>query len=252
MKVFGFLLVCFSSFLLVSPAHGALVADYQFNNDLTSDVVGAGDLVDLGAGTYQTTQVNGRQDTVLGFTAGTGLRFDTSGLLANNEFTIVMWVAIDDNGSYVKLADFNNLVIDEGLYNYDGTLIVYDQADGTDVVINNGQFHQIVMTRSAGDEINGYVDGALQISFTDNGENIISADNFIHFFRDDDDTSNSENSSGQVARIMVFDEALAADDLGGLGLAPPVMVPTLSQYMLLFLALMIGIMGLFRAGIKQH
>lgn len=219
-------------------AQSAIVADYLFNNNLQSSVAGASDLVDLGSGSYESATVDGQTKTVMRYAAGTGFQFDTTGLISNDVYTIAILVAIDDNSSYVKLADFDNLVTDVGFYNFNGQLAVYNQLFGGNVVINNNQYHQIILSRNTSDLVEGYVDGQLEISFTDTPlETEIGLNNLIHFLIDD--RGLLENSDGRLARITVFNTALSQAEVSAFpplpAAATPALIPTLSP---IFMALL--------------
>ncbi len=243
---------------LTSSSHAELTGDYQFQNTLQSSTPPAPPLVDLGAGQFAFDTVNGENRQVFRFNFGEGLRLATTGVISNNVYTIVALFEFSDLSldSFQKIIDFKNLVIDMGLYAEedeeettitDGVLTFYDEASGTDIVFNDGVYVQVVLTRDAGGTVVGYVNGVQQFSFQDDSDfAVISDDDFLIFFRDDDVTDNSENSPGSVACLQVYDIALSAQEVAAINCLEPVArnVPTVSEWGLIAMAVVLGIVAL--------
>jgi hypothetical protein len=205
--------------VLVFAASGqaALVADYQFMDDLSSSVGGAADLNPLGGGSFVTASVDSCSVTAWGFPAQTGLDLDVSGLISGDEYTVVMLFEAQEVYEYAKLLDTQDRVIDEGLYFEDYDLYFYDEDYGETDLVAPGVFFQVAVSRDAAGNYVGYIDGVEQLSFVDssNYATVSAADRLV-FFRDDLDTSDSENTAGTVARIRIYDNALSASEVAAL------------------------------------
>ncbi len=199
------------------PASAALVADYQFIEDLSSSVPGAPDLVPLGGGGFVTTTVDGLPVHGWSFPEQSGLDLDVSGLLGSDVYTVVMLFEAQEVYDWAKLLDTQDRVIDEGLYYEDYDLGFYDEAYGDTDLIVSGRYYQVAVTRDAVDSYVGYVDGAQQFSFTDTSDYaVITGANRLVFFRDDLDTGDGENTAGTVVRIRIYDNALSPAEVAAL------------------------------------
>ena len=128
------------SLLAFTCGHAAavtlLVADYQFANNLNSSVGTAPALTTVGSGTaFATETVFGNVQTVLTFTAGSGLSLGQTNnfLPSSGDYTIALQARIHDTSpdSYSKLIDFNNGATDKGLYDYLGILDFYSYSGGS-------------------------------------------------------------------------------------------------------------------------
>jgi hypothetical protein len=234
-----------------SASYATFKGEYLFQDNLSSSVPGAPDLVDLGIGSFASADVNGMTRQVFVFNEGEGLRLNTSGLLSNTFYTIVMLFELDDpNDGYNKILDFSNLVNDEGLYVYLDSLYFYNESQSPFTSFAPDIYAQVVLTRDSSGNVIGYVNGLEEIAFTDssNFAEISNAD-FLIFFRDDDDTGNSENSSGSVACIEVYDEVLSASEIAQLDCLSEQQqvtgIPTLSEWGLIAMAGILGIAGFF-------
>jgi hypothetical protein len=82
-------------------------------------------------------------------------------------------------------------------------------------------FVQVAFTRDPGGTITGYVDGVESFNaLDDDATSVISPDDFLHFFRDDLATEDTENAGGAVARIRLFDGALTSEEVADLDRLP--------------------------------
>jgi hypothetical protein len=205
------------------PAVADPVADYQFQNDRTSTDPGAPDLTDIkGGNTFATDTVDGTSHTVLTFARNHGLTLTpTNGIIASNEYSIVLLVRLDRVDGFRRLVDFKHGTSDSGLYDNSGRLEFFDLIGGKKVPIPAGQYVQIVITRSAARRTTvGYVDGIQQFSFRDKTKaGVIDAKSTLRFFADDKVVS-GEDSAGAVARIRIYAGALSAADVASLDREP--------------------------------
>jgi hypothetical protein len=203
------------------PVAAVEVADYRFEDTLSSSIPGAPDLAALGAGGFVDTTVDGTPVRGWAFTAQTGLDLDVTGLVASDVYSVVMLFEAQQVVSYAKLLDNQNRASDLGLYYVGNDLHFYNVIGGTSDGIVAGTYYQVVVTRDAADNYVGYVDGVQQFSFTDSGNiAVITAANRLVFFRDDLATGDGENTAGTVVRIQLFDNALTPADVSALPRLP--------------------------------
>jgi hypothetical protein len=85
-----------------------------------------------------------------------------------------------------------------------------------------GTYLQVVLTRNAAGLVAGYVNGSPEISFSDTGNDaLVSVADALSFFRDDFVVPN-EHSTGAVARIRIYDDALSPAAVAALDRLPGV------------------------------
>lgn len=195
-----------------------LQADYRFQNTRESSVGHPPSVVDLGTNSFASATVDGISTTVLTFSQNNGLSLSpTTGMIANDAYTLVVLVSLSQTSGYRRLADFKNGTSDYGLYVLGGHLYFYPSSYGSEVSISDNTYVQVVLTREANGTVTGYVNGAQQFQFTDSGGiSIINANNSLRFFRDD----GSEASAGSVARIRIYNGALTASQVASLDRLP--------------------------------
>jgi len=189
------------------------VADYRFQNTLASSIGNPPDLqyINTGHG-FLSTNVDGSARTVLGFPAGAGLSLaPTTGLLASNEFSVVMLMRFDTVPGYRRILDLRGATGDDGLYAQDGWLRYYGSGLTGPGPAVTGQWVQVVLTRNAANNVvAGYVNGVQQFSGGVAPDNVvIGANNSLRFFKDEA----GEDSSGHVARIRLFNFALSSNQV---------------------------------------
>lgn len=152
--------------------------------------------------------MDGRQQVVLAFDAGEGVRIlDATGVLGA-EYTIVMLFRFESVSSWRRLIDFKNRSTDWGLYSYYGNLNFYSIRTGTGGAITPSSYVQVALTRNAQGSQQGYVNGLLDIEFTDTGSHsLLGEDGILSFFQDDT-VVGGEHAAGAVARIRIWDAPL--------------------------------------------
>jgi len=212
------------------PAQAALVANYQFQNTLSSTIPTAPDLIPLAPGTYAPATIGGNPVTVYNFGRQGGLSLNTTGLISDN-YTIAILLSLDDISGWRKIFDFKNLTSDDGLYIYNGELRFWP-INNVGTAVNPATFFQAVLTRANSTNlISVYLGGAPVISFTDSSASgVISTDNLLNFAQDDSFFGSVESSSGSVAGIRIFNHVLTAAEVAELDLigtkgSPPTAVP---------------------------
>lgn len=195
------------------------VADYTFQNTLSSDVGSAPALTDIGAGSsvFAVETVGGESRTVLQFPIGHGLQLtQTDNLIANDTYTMVVYFRFTEVSNYRKIIDVADGALDDGLYNLNSTLRYYPQSGSSDTPIQPDLYVQVALTRDQSGTVKGYVDGTEQVSFDDTGSiAVITGANILRFFIDDN-TTGGEQAAGAVARIRLFDTVLSAAQIQAL------------------------------------
>lgn len=205
-----------------------LTADYQLRNVRASSVGSPPALTDIGPGTntFRTESVDGINRRVLRFPIDNGVQLSpTTGVVPNSRYSIVVLARLDLVDNYRRLVDFKNGTTDDGPYVSEGGLTFYPTISGPPIIAAD-QYAQFVLTRNAAGLVSGYIDGAWQWSFDDSagGLGVIDANNVLRFFRDNDTGgADFEESSGAVARIRLYDDALSEAEVGALNREPPLL-----------------------------
>ena len=201
---------------VVASAHAAPLANYDFNDTLSSSAGVVPDLVDLGAGSYLTETVLGNECRVFDFAEQTGFSLDISAFPGLAEYTFVFVFRLEDTYDYGKILDLADRVEDYGLYAEDMDLVYYDYDDNDSQLLADDTWALAVFTRDAFGNIAGHVNGAESFAMFDS-EDVADVDtDTLYFFRDDLDTSDDENSAGRVANIQIYDRSISPFDVQGL------------------------------------
>ncbi len=161
---------------------------------------------------------NGGTLSASGYSFAPNQGLSLSNATTGSQYSIVLDYSFADTSGYRKIIDFNNLSTDDGLYNLSTNLRFFPIVSGTTVVGNNVPV-RLVLTRNAAGTTAGYFDGVQQFSFTDSSNlaTFRAANNIINFFRDDSATGFREASAGSVSKILLYDDALTAAEVGSLG-----------------------------------
>lgn len=207
-----------------SPAEAGptLKADYKFKGNRNSSVPGAPPLANVGPGanSFATENVDGVNRTVLRFPEGNGVELrNATSVIPRDRYTIVMKFRLDDVAGYNRLVNFvrSGSLADDGLYDLAGSLTLVPVAFPVDAPIDPDEYVNVVLTRSQQGRLRGYVDGVQQFDYPANAgdpDGIISAQNILRFFRDNADR---QESSGAVARIRLYDQAMTFQQVVLLG-----------------------------------
>ncbi len=154
----------------------------------------------------------------LTFSEGAGLSLMLDGLIDGQDYTFAVLARFEDVGSWSKFIDTKALVEDDGLYIHNGFVELYPSGSYGNVLVENNEWYQFVMTRDLSGAVTVYLDGVEQFSLDDQamGYAAISAQRILTFFRDDESTGNVENSPGAVKRIRLFNRALTGEEVARL------------------------------------
>ena len=220
------------------------VAEYTFNHNLSSSVAGGPALVavdPLGQSGFRTDTVFGAQRTVYDFIGApqanqqAGLALNVAGLISDaNTYTVEMqFLFTQRDGQYRRILDVANRRSDNGFYvDIHNTLQVFPLAGGS--LFTNGTYHDVVLSNNNG-AVTWYLDGSQNTVNTSVMD--ISSANMLNFFLDNSvGPGIGEYSSGSVALIRVFNEALTAQQVA---LLPATSVPEPTSLALLATGLLV-------------
>jgi hypothetical protein len=204
-------LIAYALLLASAIAPAAEVADYRLDNTFQSAIPGAPALQELqpsGGAFVNDDRIN---RIAWRFPAGSGLVMNVAGLV-DSEYSLLIQLRSGLDVAYMKLVDTSDRQADYGLYFSFDDLSFYPHAFGDDnTLLTPDVYYTVAVTRAAGGEYIGYVDGVERFRFQDtDGESRIPPSGLVHLFRDDVATNDEENSQGAVARIRVFDTALSS------------------------------------------
>ena len=156
------------------------------------------------------------------FSAGRGLSV-TGAVASAGNYSIEMFFSLDDVSDYLKLIDFKDRSLDQGIYNHSGVLEIYNLGGGQNQSFFAGQMTHLVLTRDSGNNrVTGYIDGVQQFFFVDAAQlSAFTAPNRIMQFLRDDIESVIENPSGYIDYIRTYNGPLTAAEVTALYAASP-------------------------------
>jgi len=189
-----------------------VVADYQFNGNLSSSVAGAPDLIatdPLGVASF-----SGGVYTFGGTTTPSqqgGLTFDNSGgLLTSDSYSVFMTFTLDSLGSWKRLIDAENRQSDNGLYYLGTSLQIYPLASSPATSVVPGEFNDLLLTVGSG-VAKVYFNGSLALNESTTLMNINNPQNFLNLFLDNVvGGGQGEWSGGTIDRAIFYDGALGS------------------------------------------
>jgi hypothetical protein len=190
------------------PGLPALKADYRFGGTLASSAGGAPALVNVGPGvnTFATENVDGVDRTVLQFPEGNGVQLNNATpRIPRDRYTIRLSVRLATTSAYQRLINYGQPAPkqDHGIYIVGGGFAVYPNDMGPPDVIGANEWVDLILTRSAGGRLRGYLDGVPQFDLAAMypNEARLTAENVLRFFRDN---ANRDESAGAVSRIRLY------------------------------------------------
>jgi hypothetical protein len=201
-----------------------LKATYDFDNNLNAVESGVTRLTAIDPSSkskFTTESVFGSIENVYEFnttdtttTGQAGLKVNVTGLIKYDDYTIeIVFRLFNNPNKYRKILDVSNRTKDSGLYiDPSNKFRVYPNSS-TNISFNSNQWYKVVLTVRTASNINKtsvFVDGVLAVeSYVDSLKinNPDNPNNILHFFLDDAQVPN-EYSTGQVASIRLFDNAI--------------------------------------------
>jgi hypothetical protein len=158
---------------------------------------------------------------------------DAGGLISDDDtYTLELVFELEKVSSFRKLAGFESRSDDSGIYVNGGAVALYSDNGPGDTPLQQGGtisadgFVSVIMTISNGDaEL--FLDGSsvATLNAIQTGGNFALPDGQDLSFFLDDSVSTSEFTSGSVAKIALYDEALSAQEVSDLAAAPFTPIP---------------------------
>lgn len=227
-KIVSKLLVVISASMLTPVnATPVAVATYDFNDTfsaLQSGVAPIQAVNPLNLNQFTSDVVFGQTREVYRFngnaspsTHQAGLTLDTTGLLPSNVYSLNMIFSLNSGaGSFRRIIDVSNRQSDSGgLYVTPANqLTLYPYAVGG-TFSSPGVYHALTLVNSSS-SFSAYIDGnlALSTAVTMNINNASNPAKLVNFFLDNTTGANADYSSGKVALINLYAEALTPIDIG--------------------------------------
>jgi Concanavalin A-like lectin/glucanases superfamily/PEP-CTERM motif len=204
-----------SAFAAPSP-----VAQYGFNNTLTSSVGGAPALTvtdPLSQSGFTTDTVFGNTQQVWSFaglaspvTDQAGLTLNTTGLLTQNNVYSLELVFKFTQGvnAWRRIVDVSSRSTDNGFYvDPSNNLDVFPIGGGS--AFTNNVYHDVFLVDNAG-VVTFYLDGSAQANLTTTVMDIDSSNNINLFLDNVVGGGQGEFSNGSIASLRLYNEALTA------------------------------------------
>lgn len=207
--------------LLAGAAQAATPSHFYQLNGTLRDAMGGADLIASPGATLDASGVS--------YQANQGLSF--AGALGGS-YTIDFSYESYELGGYRRLLDFKQGSSDNGLYSRDGRLNLYVFASNPGPTsFGSHEFNRVTISRDAGSQqVYTYLNGHLQHSFLDTGNQAVFVDAGARFFIDD----GGEAGAGKVDYIAFYDRALSSAEIATLTPA----VPEPASYALMALGLL--------------
>lgn len=229
MKYFFFISLFIFSVILNINAQ-TLKADYQFQDNLNSSIGVAPTLTNLVGSepnSFSNDIVDGYQRRVLTFPYNSGLAlFNSNTVIPNNTYTLVALIKLDNITGLKRIVDFKNATSQTGAYMLNGR---YEAEPTTNAPVRAGTYFQAALVREASGRIRAYRDGVLTVDIAnDGGLYLISSANVLRCFQDDM-VQPGEATSGEVARIRLYDAPMTTTQIQALDRLPVTTPPGQNQ-----------------------
>ena len=194
--------------LLVVGVHAATPSHLYLLNGNLQDAMGGADLIASPGAVLDGSGVN--------YQANQGLSF--AGALGGS-YTIDFSYESYALSGYRRLLDFKQGATDNGLYSRDGFLNLYVFGSNPGPTsFNTHEFNRVTISRDASSQqVYTYLNGQLQHSFLDTGNQAVFVAAGARFFIDD----GGEAGAGKVDYIAFYDQALSSAEIATLSPAVP-------------------------------
>ncbi len=203
-----------------------LVTDYQFSDSLSSVINSPPALTNLGNNTFENVTIDDSLRRGLRFDRNDGLAlFSTDGVVSNQAYSVVLLFTFNETSGARRILDFKNGTNESGLYISDGRLNFhlspFNDITGNNVTITPNTFVQVVFTRNAAGNVNGYVNGVQQFAFADSANAALIEANTLRFFRTHVTSVSNSSSAGRIVRLRLYGVALSSNEVAALDRLPP-------------------------------
>lgn len=223
------LMVLLSLGMSESASAATLKADYQLQGNYVSEISGAPELTNIGAGNaFATETIGGIERQVLTFPVGGGLALPTAGLVDPHSHSVAVVFRLSELSGYRRILDFSNGTLDEGLYNLSGEVNLYGAGGFSLRPVFDGSYALLVYTNAvdAGGMqspvvyVNGLEAASREIEVPFEGFDLESG--VLRLFADNTSgPATGEQSAGAVGCILVYDGAFTAQEVSQMFAGPP-------------------------------
>jgi hypothetical protein len=208
---------------VVNPPRPQPRARFGFNNRLSSDILGAPDLISvdpLGRNAFETAIVYGESRPVFQFDGDAdpadlqaGLTLNTTDVIPADYYSIEVVFEFLEEPGFRRVLDVQDRQADEGFYvNPENVLQVFPEPGGMTSFTAN-VFHHVVLTNAYG-EVNVYLDGALEFTLEQTELVNIGPDGWMHFFLDNlFGRGLGEYSDGRIALLQLYEGVLTPEEV---------------------------------------
>ncbi|MBN4061562.1 hypothetical protein JYU20_00005, partial [Bacteroidales bacterium AH-315-I05] len=159
--------------------------------------------------TTESSGACGVQD-IYHFDENCGVKFDDGGNsnFLGCDYTIEMYLRLENLSSWKRLIDWSNNTCDEGMYTLDGFFNFWNETVASAAPFTVNQWAYAVFTRDCvTDSFSLYLNGAFVLTFADISDQAtvktVGADAFINFFLDTECCFPDEASAGDIAYLGI-------------------------------------------------
>ena len=187
------------------------IADYELQQTHSSSVPTSTVLTDIGTGIrFLTQRIDGLWRDVATVPEGSGLRV---GNVSLPSYSVVVKLRLDDTSGYRRILDVNGGKDDRGIYDRNGRAVIYEGGprSSAGVVLSPKVFTELAIVSSKDP---GSPGGGLTVVYAD-GAPVVQAPiqmtpaSSLRIFKDNTSGAGTgEDSSGRIACVRVFDQAL--------------------------------------------
>lgn len=213
---------------LLPAQNASLVGAYTFQNTLNSSFGGSPALEPtdpLGRSGYMTDTVLGQTRTVYRFegtpTQQAGLSLSTNGVLNPQSYSLEMLFAFTEgNNQFRRVYETLDRTTDRGLYINQNNNFEFSRLSRGTFSYPSGQYVHMVLTVT-NNQAMLYINGTRDINLGTDSMNINNPRRIVHFFLDNlEDTSRNDYSSGKIALLRTYTNALTAAEAATLARDP--------------------------------
>ena len=209
-----------------SAQSASLVADYQFNGNLSSSVAGAPNLVAVDPASAASFGPNGYSWGGTNFPTNNqgGFTLNATGLVTYNSYSVYLNFEFNDrDGAWRRIVDVQNRQSDNGFYVNPGNNLDVFPVSSSSSGFSTGHFHQVLLTVASNGDVTAYLDGngQNQVLSTNtpimalNFDPVNNPNHLLTFFLDNVIAGGQgEWSAGTIRELKVYDGVVSFDAVG--------------------------------------